>query len=328
MGAKIVLGTRGSELARAQANLVEKAIQAARPDLKVETKIIVTKGDKGGAVFQIADHQGPQTANPPQAKTAAVDSRHGRKGLFTAEIERALLASDVDVAVHSAKDLPSEMSGGVEIAAALPRALTDDVLVSRHPGGLAALREGATIATGSVRRKHQLLWKRPNLRIVELRGNVPTRLRRLAENDWDAIVLAGAGLERLGLSPTQSEINFENQKFFLQVLPRKIFLSAGGQGIIAVQIRTDDEKARAIVDVVNDRKTLLCLRAEREFLRLLRGDCNSPVGVLATVKNQTMKLRGQLFDQASGAPREGEVEGHFEDGEDLAARLLRQINGE
>ena len=328
MAEKIVLGTRGSELARAQAQLVEKAIQAARPDLKIEPKIIVTKGDKGGAVSQIGDHRGPQTANPQQGKSAAVDSRHGRKGLFTAEIERALLASDVDVAVHSAKDLPSEMSGGVEIAAALPRALTDDVLVSRHRDGLAALQEGATIATGSVRRRHQLLWKRPNLKIVELRGNVPTRLRKLAANDWDAIVLAGAGLERLGLSLIQSEINVENRKFFLEVLPREIFLSAGGQGIIAMQVRAGDERVRAIVDLVNDRETLLCLRAEREFLRLLRGDCNSPVGVLATVKSQTMKLRGQLFDQGSGAPREGDVEGEFEDGEGLAGRLLKRINGE
>jgi hydroxymethylbilane synthase len=193
---------------------------------------------------------------------------------------------------------------------------------------LAALQEGATIATGSVRRRHQLLWKWPNLKIVALRGNVPTRLRKLAENDWDAIVLASAGLERLGLSPTQSEINFEDRRFFLEVLPREIFLSAGGQGIIAMQIRADDERIRAIVDLVNDREMLLCLRAEREFLRLLHGDCNSPVGVLATVKDGVMKLRGQLFDQGFGAPREGEVEGEFEDGEGLAAQLLRRINAE
>jgi hydroxymethylbilane synthase len=328
MGAKIVLGTRGSELARGQANLVEKAIQAARPDLNIETKIIVTKGDKGGATFQVADHEGLQAANSPPDESAMVDLRYGRKGLFTAEIERALLAGDVDVAAHSAKDLPSEMSPGAEIASVLPRALTDDVLVSRHRDGLAGLQEGGTIATGSVRRKHQLLWKRPDLKIVDLRGNVPTRLRKLAENDWDAIVLAGAGLERLGLPPTQGEINFENRKFFLEVLPREIFLSAGGQGSIAMQIRAGDDRVRAIVDLVNDLETLLCLRAEREFLRLLHGDCNSPVGVLATVKNQTMKLRGQLFDQGSAAPREGEVEGEFENGEGLAARLLKRINGE
>lgn len=306
---KIVLGTRGSELARAQAHLVEKAIQAARPQLKIETQIIATKGD--------------EAARPPVS-----DSRHGRKGLFTAEIERALLVGDVDVAVHSAKDLPSEISPGAEIAAVLPRAPTDDVLIFRHRGGLAALQQGATIATGSVRRRQQLLWKWPNLKIVDLRGNVPTRLRKLAENDWDAIVLASAGLERLGLSPTQGEINFGDRKFFLEVLPREIFLSAGGQGIIAMQIRADDERIRAIVGLVNDRETLLCLRAEREFLRLLHGDCNSPVGVLATVKDGVMKLRGHLFDKGLNAPREGEVEGEFEDGEGLAAQLLRRINAE
>jgi hydroxymethylbilane synthase len=328
MAEKIVLGTRGSELARAQAHLVEKAIQAARPDLKIETKIIVTKGDKGGATFEVADQEGPQAVNSPPDESAVTDFRYGRKGLFTAEIERALLAGDVDVAAHSAKDLPSEMSRAAEIAAVVPRALTDDVLVSRHRDGLAGLQAGGTIATGSVRRKHQLLWKWPNLKIVDLRGNVPTRLRKLAENDWDAIVLARAGLERLGLPPAQGEINFGDRKFFVEVLPRDIFLSAGGQGIIAMQIRADDERVRAIVDLVNDRETLLCLRAEREFLRLLHGDCNSAVGVLATVKNRIMKLRGQLFDQGLGAPREAEVEGEFEDGEGLAAHLLRRINGE
>jgi hydroxymethylbilane synthase len=308
MSDKIVLGTRGSALARAQANLVENAIQGTRSDLKIEVKIIVTRGD--------------------EPRTQVRDLDQGRKGLFTAEIELALLAGDVDVAVHSAKDLPSETNPGAEIAAVLPRALADDVLVSRHRDGLAGLQEGGTIATGSVRRKHQLLWKWPDLRIVDLRGNVPTRLRKLAENDWNAIVLARAGLERLGLSPEQGEINFGDRKFFLEVLPREIFLSAGGQGIIAMQIRADDERVRGIVDLVNDRKTLLCLRAEREFLRLLHGDCNSPVGVLATVENGVMKLRGQLFDHGLGAPREAEVEGELEDGEALAAHLLRRINGE
>ena len=288
----------------------------------------MTKGDKGGGVFQVADHEGLRAANSPQDESAVADLRHGRKGLFTAEIERALLAGDVDVAVHSAKDLPSEMSPGAEIAAVLPRAPTDDVLVSKRRGGLAALQEGATIATGSVRRRHQLLRKWPNLKIVDLRGNVPTRLRKLAENDWDAIVLASAGLERLGLSPTQSEINFEDRRFFLEVLRPEMFLSAGGQAMIAMQIRADDERVRAIVGLVNDREALLCLCAEREFLRLLHGDCNSPVGVLATVKDGVMKLRGQLFDQGLSAPREGEVEGEFEDGEGLAAQLLRRINAE
>jgi len=230
--------------------------------------------------------------------------------------------------VHSAKDLPSETNPGVEIAAVLPRAPMDDVLVSKHPGGLAALQDSATIATGSVRRKHQLSWKRPNLNIVDLRGNVPTRLRKLAENDWEAIVLAQAGLKRLGLLFDQNAINFGGRQLFTEILPREVFLSAGGQGIIAMEIRVDDERLRPIFDLVNDRQTLLCLRAEREFLRLLQGDCNSPVAVLARIDTGKMKLRAQVFENGSAAPREGEVEGEFEDGERLAARLLRQIDGE
>jgi hydroxymethylbilane synthase len=303
---RIVLGTRGSELARTQARLVEKAVHAARPDAEIETKIITTKGD---------------TAK-------VVDLRAGRKGLFTAEIERALLAGDVDVAVHSAKDLPSETDPCAEIAAVLPRAPTDDVLVLKQPGGLSLLPESAAIATGSVRRKHQLTWKRPDLRLVDLRGNVPTRLRKLAHNNWDAVVLANAGLERLGLLPTQGKINFEGRQFFLEMLPSENFLPAGGQGIIAMQIRADDERLRAMVDLVNDRETLLCLSAEREFLRLLQGDCNSPVGVLAKINNEKMKLRGQVFEQRSTAPREGEVEGEAENGELLAAELVRRIRRE
>src|SRR5213079_1706346 len=146
-----------------------------------------------------------------------------------------------------------------EIVAVLPRGPTDDVLVSKHPGGFASLPQSAAAATGSVRRKHQLLWKRADLKLIDLRGNVPTRLRKLAESDWDAIVLACAGLERLGLSVTQGEINVENQSFFLEVLPCESFLSAGGQGIIAMQIRAKAERVREIVDLVNDRETLLCL---------------------------------------------------------------------
>jgi hydroxymethylbilane synthase len=210
----------------------------------------------------------------------------------------------------------------------LPRAPTDDVLVSKQPGGFAALVEGATIATGSVRRIHQLRWKRPDLKIVDLRGNVPTRLRKLAGNDWDAIVLARAGLERLSLSPARSEIDFEGWHFSVELLPREIFLPAGGQGIIALQIRVGDDSVKAIVDLANNRETLLCLCAEREFLRLLQGDCNSPVGVLATIENGMLKIRAQIFEPGSRSPREGKVEGAQDDGERLAAQLLRQISGE
>src|SRR5437667_10549506 len=164
----IVLGTRGSELARAQALLVEEAIRCAHPGITLETKMSATRGDK----------------------TRVIDPRAGRKGLFTAEIERALLAREVDVAVHSAKDLPSETNPGVEIAAVLPRAPMGDVLVSKHPEGLGALPSGAIVATGSVRRNHQLLWKAVDRPLVDLHVNVPTRLRNLAETAWDAVAYA------------------------------------------------------------------------------------------------------------------------------------------
>jgi len=299
---KILLGTRGSELARAQTLLVEKAIRQAYPGMAIETTVIATQGDKA----------------------KALDPRAGRKGLFTAEIERALLAGDVDIAVHSAKDLPSETSPGLEIAAVLSRAAIDDVLVSKHPGGLASLPRGATVATGSVRRRHQLVWKRADLRIVDLRGNVPTRLRKLAGNEWDAIVLARAGLERLGMS-LNDEISCEGRRFFLDILSHQIFLPAGGQGIIAVQVRTDDQSTKAVVDLINHRETLLCLQAEREFLRGLQGDCNCPVGVIAKIENGNMKMRAQVFLQGATAPRQAEVEGAADDQKRMVAELLNGL---
>jgi hydroxymethylbilane synthase len=303
MLAKVVLGTRGSELARAQAMLVTKAIQSLHPGVAVQTKIIATKGD--------------------DAKV--VDPSSGRKGLFTASIERALLAEQVDVAVHSAKDLPSEASRGAKIAAVLPRASIDDVLVSKHWRSLATLPRAATVATGSVRRKRQLQWQRADLNLVDLRGNVPTRLRKLAQNNWDAIVLARAGLERLGFSPIRTETDFEGWHFFLEILPCESFVPAGGQGIIALQIRDNDQGTNALLEPVNHRETLLCLQAEREFLRELDGDCNFPVGVIATINDGKMKIRAQLFKAETPTPREAEVEGPLEDGETLASQLLRVI---
>src|SRR4051794_39728201 len=284
MLANVVLGTRGSELARTQARLVAEAIQRLHPKVAVQTKIIATKGD--------------------EAKV--VDPCSGRKGLFTANIDRALLAEEVDVAVHSAKDLPSEPTRGAKIAAVLPRGATDDVLVSKHWRGLTSLPDGATVATGSVRRKRQLHWQRVDLNVIDLRGNVPTRMRKLEQNNWDAIVLARAGLERLGFSPTRTAIDFEGRQFFVEILSRESFLPAGGQGIIALQTRADDQNTNALLEPVNDRETLLCLHAEREFLRALHGDCNFPVGVAATIVNGKMNIRAQLFEGESRTPREAE----------------------
>jgi hydroxymethylbilane synthase len=307
---QIVIGTRGSELAQAQARMVSDGLRARWADLTVETKIITTSGDENNR--KIRD---------------AVQSA-GRKGLFTAEIERALLAGDVDLAVHSAKDLPSELTAGTEIAAVLPRAPVDDVLISIMPWDLHSLPANGIVATGSVRRKHQLRWKRPDLEIVDLRGNVMTRLRKLAIDQWHAIILARAGLERLGLETKERRLRFEESEFSIEVLPQEFFLPAGGQGVIAMQVRSGDDRARMLVEPLNDFDTRLCLRAEREFLRLLHGDCNQPVGVLAIVDGAIMKIRGQVFDLEATTPRKGSIEGPSEDAEQLAARLLEQINGE
>ncbi len=308
MSAKIVVGTRGSELALAQARSAAETLKARWPDLGIETRIIRTSGDEG-------------TGAPPPA-----DLRAGRKGLFTAEIERALLTGDIDLAVHSAKDLPSELNPATQIAAVLPRACAGDVLISKEPFDLQSLPPDGIVATGSVRRTHQLQWKRPDLQVVDLRGNVPTRLRKLTENEWHAIILARAGLERLGLIKADNGVAHEGHRFFLSTLPREIFLSAGGQGIIALQVRRDDDRVRMLGEAITHSDTQLCLRAEREFLRLLEADCNQPIGVLAEIADAMMTLRGQVFDPGATMPRESLVEGPKEDAESLAARLFSNIH--
>ncbi len=166
---------------------------------------------------------------------------------------------------------------------------------------------GAICATGSVRRQYQLRWKSPRIQVVELRGNVPTRLRKLATNDWDAIVLARAGVERLGYDLSGGSFTFEDAVFHAEILPLDEFLPAGGQGVIAMQVRSSDEKIKTIVNAMNDADTFLCLRAEREFLRLLQGDCDSPVGVLATIDNWEMTLRAQVFTKPGEPPKTGKV---------------------
>ncbi len=221
----------------------------------------------------------------------------GRKGIFTAELERALMEKRIDVAVHSAKDLPSEMDGALTITAVLPRGAVEDLLLRKST----AHAPVATIATGSVRRQRQMRWSNPAARVVGLRGNVPTRLRKFIESDWDAIILARAGLERLGFLPPEFE--FEGQKLFAEILPPENFLSAGGQGIIALQTRAADWVAREIMSSIDDVETHLCLRAEREFLRLLQGDCDLPVGVHARFMNGEMALRVATIWRCTGAER-------------------------
>jgi hydroxymethylbilane synthase len=290
---EIVLGTRGSQLALAQTRMVKEALARTRPSLKIATEIVRTGGD--------------------------YDLRAGRKGIFTAELERALMEKRIDVAVHSAKDLPCEIEDGLTIAAVLPRGAVEDLLLRKSLAPIPV----TSIATGSVRRQRQARWTNPATRVVALRGNVPTRLRKFIESDWDAIILARAGLERLGFMPPEFE--FQGQKFFAEILPQENFVSAGGQGVIALQTRAADFVTCEIVSSIDDKETHLCLRAEREFLRLLQGDCDLPVGVHARFMNGELELRAQLFDDAP-APKMASGQGN--DPEELAGAVFRKLEHE
>lgn len=295
---RITLGSRGSDLAQAQVRLVEQALRRAWPELEVAIEIIRTSGDESAQAAPFADRKA------------------GRKGLFTREIEKELLVGRIDAAVHSAKDLPSEGLDALEVRATLPRAATEDILVTKSGSGLTALVRGSVIATGSVRRQRQLGWIRPDLQIVDLRGNVPTRLRKLRENEgWSGIILALAGLERLGL------------KVAGEVLSPEDFVPAGGQGVIALQVRSDNARVQKLIDGINDQGTSVCLRAEREFLRLLNGDCDSPVGVQAHQEAGRLRLQAQIFEAPGTAPRVGTIEGSAGDPEAIAAKLMKQLYG-
>jgi hydroxymethylbilane synthase len=268
----LILGTRGSELALAQTRQVAARLLAAHPSLLIETRIIKTTGDKR---LDISLSQ-PGTLE---------------KGLFTKELEEALASGEIHAAVHSLKDLPTELPEGFSLGAILERADPSDVLVSKQPGGLSALKQGAVVATSSPRRQVQLLHLRPDLKTVEIRGNVPTRLRKLAENpDLDGVVLAQAGLDRLGreIVPAGLEVSV-----ITEMLP------APGQGAIAVECRTDDGRTREWLNAIHHLPTARCVNAERDMLRSLGGGCSLPFGALATIVDGELILKTFPADKAS-----------------------------
>jgi len=319
---RIILGSRGSDLARAQVRLVEQALHNAWPDLEVVIEIIRTSGDERARGRPITDRKA------------------GRKGLFTREIEKQLLVRRIDLAVHSAKDLPSDATADLEVCATLPRAATEDILITRTGAGLTNLPGGSVIATGSIRRQRQLGWIRPDLEIVDLNGNVPTRLRKLRENEsWSGIILARAGLERLGLEIVGQALRLPsnetgqperlpyNVELAGEILSPTDFVPAGGQGVIALQVRSDDARVRELVDAANDRATQVCLWAEREFLRLLDGDCDSPVGVQAKVEGDEIHMRAQVFEAPDSPPRVGTTMVPLDDHGAIAGQLMKKLYG-
>ena len=260
----IRLGTRGSDLALTQTRLVADALRAAHPGLVVETRIIQTSGDRRLDV----------SLSAPGALG---------KGLFTKELEDALLASTIDAAVHSLKDLPTEQPAGLTLGAILRRADPSDTLVSKTPGGLAGLPPGACVATSSPRRKAQLLRLRSDLRVADIRGNVPTRLRKLADDpSLHALLLAQAGLDRLGPGVVPPGLH-------VTVVPE--ILPAPGQGALAVECRADDTATLRLLRAVHHEETALCVGEERRLLHELGGGCSLPFAALAVMENGRLSVR-------------------------------------
>lgn len=257
------LGTRGSRLARWQTNYVCELLQVAYPDLVVETEIIQTAGD------QMLDMPLPQI---------------GGKGVFTAELESALYGKSIDIAVHSLKDLPTEMPRGLAIGAIPLRATPADVLVSRDGYTLETLPEGAIVGTSSQRRKAQILYRRPDLCIIDARGNINTRIRKALDlnGPYDAVVLAQAGLERLEYSDAIS-----------QAIPFEQMLPAPGQGALGVQCR-DEFAWLGLLASLKHQETLLAVEAERAFLRGLGGGCSMPIASYAYLDHEELHLTGRV----------------------------------
>jgi len=250
---KLIIGSRGSELALWQANFVKKELEKKNKNLLVEIKIINTKGDK---ILDIAL------------------SKIGDKGLFTKELENYLLQGMIDIAVHSLKDLQTEIPKGLKLAAVTKRHPVEDVLISRKKGiTIHNLRENAIVATGSLRRKSQLLHIRPDIKTEELRGNVPTRIKKFLDSKWDAIILARAGVERLKLN-----------KYISSIISIDDILPAVGQGALGIEIHEENKFAQAMVSSINDENTNIAVQAERSLLKTLEGGCQVPIGAFAEVK--------------------------------------------
>ena len=305
----IVLGTRGSALALAQAEMTEAALKRAWPDLQVERRIIKTTGDRRTDV--------------PLSEVAQAE--HMDKGVFIKELEVALQEGEVNVAVHSLKDMPSVLEGEFAIAAVLPRAPVADVLLTRQAGGLESLPAGATVATSSVRRQRLLQWQRPDLKVADIRGNVPTRIRKLHEDSGlDGILLAEAGLVRLGLLG-DGKVLSEGRTAYAEVLGVEAFPPAAGQGAVALEVRAGDELAQELARAVNDPVTMMRVSAERKFLALLGAGCETPVGVITEVEGDDLRLRAVVFEDGESEPLVGEVRGDKEKAEALATRLLSEI---
>ena len=265
MGVGILrIGTRGSKLALAQTNHVAALIKTAQPQLEIEIVTVTTAGDE--------DHQTEL-------------SKMGTVGLFTGKIEQQLLEDRIDIAVHSAKDLPSQLSPDFAIAAVPPREACEDAWISADGSGLRDIGPNKVIGTGSPRRRAQLLNIRRDLRVESIRGNVETRLRKLNDGECDALILACAGLKRTG-----------REDSITQLLDKDIFVPAGGQGALAIEVRADDVRSAELAASIDHPDSHRCLNIERQLLRELNAGCSSAVGANARIEEGKVHLVAVALD--------------------------------
>lgn len=290
------IGSRGSELAMWQAKWVQRVLTERFPGLQVEITIIKTKGDK--------------VLDSPL-------SRIGDKGLFTREIESALLACEIDLAVHSLKDLPTQLPDGLSLGAICEREDVRDVFIphSKNPSKqLLNQSHGALIATGSLRRKSQLLNMRPDFQIIDIRGNLNTRLKKLDESSWAGMILARAGVVRLGWVEKIGD-----------VLDPHMMLPAVGQGALGIEVREDDTRVKSYIAVLHHAPTASATLAERSLLRRLEGGCQIPIGVHGRIENGRLVLDAIVGSLDGKRAVRGRMDGNSTESELIGAKLAEQL---
>lgn len=288
------LGTRGSRLALTQTNQTAEALRLVHPGLEVEVVVIQTTGDK------IQD-----------SPLSAI----GGKGVFTKEIEEALLEGRIDVAVHSLKDVPTRQPAGLAIGAVTARLDPHDLLLAREPVDITTMPAGARLGTSSLRRRAQTARTNPSIQIDDLRGNVPTRIQKMINGQYDAVILAAAGVERLG-----------ERAPFMAPIPFDIMLPAPGQGAVGLQIREEDTTARRLLAAVHDEDSARCCAAERTLLEALGGGCQLPLGTIAKYEDGRIHLRGRVISLDGLRCAEGEAAGGdpISVGRELAEKILSE----
>jgi hydroxymethylbilane synthase len=289
----VKLGTRSSPLALWQAEHVRDTLQAAHSDCKVELVHIKTEGDK--------------------ILTASL-AQIGGKGVFVKEIEEALSDGRIDLAVHSAKDLPTELPDGLTLSTIPDRADPHDVILTREPLEFADIPKGACLATGSLRRQSQLASARPDLTFCEFRGNLETRYQKFLESDTAALVLARAGVDRLEWSDRPYSI-----------LPYEVCLPAVGQGALAIEIREDNTNIRTLLEPLHHADTAAAIAAERGFLSGLGGGCQAPIAALGTVDGDSITLQGRVLAPDGTRTVQGDISGVTTDAAQLGGELARML---